>query len=101
NDTLIGGAGNDTLTGGGHNDHFVFSGAFGNDIIMDMNEGSDIRDVIEINGFGSSFDSFDEISPPPRKSAPTPSSTLTAIRSPSSASTRATFTPTISSSARA
>ncbi|HNS87799.1 MAG TPA: hypothetical protein PKH09_12925, partial [Parvularculaceae bacterium] len=40
---------------------FVFSGAFGNDIIMDMNEGSDIRDVIEINGFGSSFDSFDEI----------------------------------------
>ncbi len=61
NDTLIGGAGNDTLTGGSHNDRFVFSGAFGHDVIQDMNAGAFIRDVIEINGFGPAFDSFAEI----------------------------------------
>ena len=61
NDTLIGGSGDDTLTGGGQNDCFEFQGNIGADIITDFNEGSDIRDVVRLVGFGANFDTFSEI----------------------------------------
>lgn len=44
---LNGGAGNDVLTGGGGADRFVFSGAFGKDVITDF--GKD--DVIDLSAF--------------------------------------------------
>lgn len=43
-DTLDGGAGNDTLSGGVGVDRFVFSGAFGKDVVTDF----EAKDVIQL-----------------------------------------------------
>ncbi|MEM6482594.1 MAG: endonuclease/exonuclease/phosphatase family protein, partial [Pseudomonadota bacterium] len=40
-DTLIGGEGNDTLLGGAGSDAFFFEGLFGNDVVVDFNDGRD------------------------------------------------------------
>ncbi len=51
-DLLDGGKGDDLLTGGSGNDIFVFSGAFGNDTIMDFAQG----DKIDLSSFGTITD---------------------------------------------
>jgi RTX calcium-binding nonapeptide repeat (4 copies) len=59
--------GNDTLAGFGGNDTFVFkfdavnNVGMGADTINDFSAGLGIGDVIELNGYGSAFDSFAEI----------------------------------------
>ena len=45
-DTLNGGAGNDRLTGGQDDDTFIFEDAFGDDILLDFDEG----DLIDVSG---------------------------------------------------
>ncbi|MEM0899248.1 MAG: calcium-binding protein [Pseudomonadota bacterium] len=54
NDTLNGGAGNDTLSGNGSNDVFVFTGAFGNDVITDF-EATNANEDIDLSGVASIF----------------------------------------------
>ena len=50
-DTLDGGAGNDQLAGGGGGDVFVFTGAGGQDVILDFAKGQDIVQIAPgING---------------------------------------------------
>jgi len=56
NDVLNGGFGNDTMSGGAGVDRFVFSGAFGRDVISDFRTGADI---IDLSGRGLSFNALD------------------------------------------
>ena len=58
-DTLSGDAGDDTLTGGAGGDRFVFSGAFGDDLVVDFNRGQ--GDRLAISGYGKGLDSFAEL----------------------------------------
>jgi len=44
-DTIAGGAGNDRMRGGGGNDSFIFHASFGNDRILDFQDGKDMFDV--------------------------------------------------------
>lgn len=61
-DQLIGGAGDDTLTGGSGNDVFqFFAAAPGDDVITDFEAGSGSDDAIRLFGFGSAFDTFEEV----------------------------------------
>jgi Ca2+-binding RTX toxin-like protein len=60
-DTLNGGAGNDTMSGGAGNDTFIFATGSGADRITDMVEGAGVADVINLQGFGASFDTFGEV----------------------------------------
>ncbi|MFN7053335.1 MAG: calcium-binding protein, partial [Gemmobacter sp.] len=50
------GFGNDTMSGGAGVDRFVFSGAFGRDVISDFRTGADI---IDLSGRGLSFNALD------------------------------------------
>ncbi len=63
NDTLYGGAGNDTLTGDVGNDTFVFErfGASNADRILDFQAGAGVTDVINLQGFGTAFNTFGEV----------------------------------------
>jgi Ca2+-binding RTX toxin-like protein len=62
NDIMIGGLGNDTMNGNGGNDRFVFSGAFGNDVIngFDSNPtgGQDTLDVRDLGVTAANFASL-------------------------------------------
>jgi Ca2+-binding RTX toxin-like protein len=60
-DALNGGAGNDTIAGGAGNDTFVFSLGSNADRITDFVEGAGVADVINLQGFGASFDTFGEV----------------------------------------
>jgi Ca2+-binding RTX toxin-like protein len=60
-DTLTGGRGNDTLFGDAGNDLFVFSPGDDADEISGFTAGALTDDVIELNGFGGSFDTFAEV----------------------------------------
>jgi VCBS repeat-containing protein len=61
-DYLIGGAGNDRLTGRGGDDFFVFRPGFGHDTITDFAIGDPVdHDTLDLRGFGSAFDTIDEI----------------------------------------
>jgi Ca2+-binding RTX toxin-like protein len=59
---MIGGLGNDTMNGNGGNDRFVFSGAFGNDVIngFDSNPtgGQDTLDVRDLGVTAANFASL-------------------------------------------
>ncbi len=59
-DTMEGGAGNDTYTGAGQADLFVFSGAFGTDIITDFAATSD-AEKIDLQGVSAITDITDLI----------------------------------------
>ena len=52
-DRLDGGADDDTLTGGANEDTFVFSGAFGHDVVTDFGNGSDRFDMDPGLNFGA------------------------------------------------
>ncbi|ONG43954.1 hypothetical protein BKE38_28580, partial [Pseudoroseomonas deserti] len=60
NDRLVGGAGADDLTGGTGADTFVFTKGDGADKIMDFSATE--ADMIDWTGFGSSLDSYAEVS---------------------------------------
>lgn len=47
NDTLIGGDGNDTMNGGTGNDTYRFEGAFGQDLITNVDSGKNRHDVVQ------------------------------------------------------
>ncbi len=51
-DALSGGSGDDELTGGSGDDQFVFAGAFGNDVVTDLQN----SDVIDLTAFGAITD---------------------------------------------
>ncbi len=57
NDTITGGEGDDLLTGGFGSDLFVFSGAFGQDVIFDFDQLG--NDVLSVTGTGFVFADFD------------------------------------------
>jgi Ca2+-binding RTX toxin-like protein len=48
-DILNGGGGNDKLTGGSGTDTFVFSGAFGKDVVTDFNPTSSSHDILQFD----------------------------------------------------
>jgi Ca2+-binding RTX toxin-like protein len=56
--TLSGGGGDDVLTGLGGKDVFVFAPRGGSDLIIDFLDGSD---RLRVTGFGTSFDSTEEV----------------------------------------
>lgn len=50
NDTLDGGSGDDILTGGDGSDTFIFTGAFGHDILNDFDPATDSIEIYNDNG---------------------------------------------------
>lgn len=60
-DTLIGGPGADTMTGGAGDDAFVFQRGSGIDRIADLEPGSLTPDYVLLLGFGTAFDTFEEV----------------------------------------
>ncbi len=53
-DILVGGAGDDILTGDGGADTFMFQHGFGNDIISDFTDGTDLLDLTALGLFSAS-----------------------------------------------
>ncbi|WDI32475.1 choice-of-anchor Q domain-containing protein [Hyphococcus flavus] len=61
NDTLFGGGQNDLVTGGGGDDTFLFNLGNDIDVITDFTAGMGTEDVIQLNNFGTDFDTFAEV----------------------------------------
>ncbi|WP_088348188.1 MULTISPECIES: peroxidase family protein [Rhodomicrobium] len=57
-DTLDGGAGNDELTGGAGVDTFVFSGVFGTDMILDLDDAGGGQDILDLTAFDMAFENL-------------------------------------------
>ena len=60
-DLLIGGAGSDTLTGGADNDIFEYGVGDGADTITDFDAGLGFGEFVQLDDFGSAFDTLAEI----------------------------------------
>jgi Ca2+-binding RTX toxin-like protein len=51
-DFIDGGTGADRLSGGGNSDRFIFKGSFGDDVVLDFEDGSD---KLDLSGYGLTF----------------------------------------------
>ncbi|WDI30837.1 calcium-binding protein [Hyphococcus flavus] len=60
-DLIFGGVQNDLLTGGLGNDTFLYNAGNDIDVITDFVAGAGTEDVIELNNFGTDFDTFAEV----------------------------------------
>ncbi|WDI32474.1 hypothetical protein PUV54_04605 [Hyphococcus flavus] len=60
-DLLFGGVQNDRITGGSGNDTFLYNAGNDIDLITDFAAGMGTEDVIELNNFGTDFDTFAEV----------------------------------------
>ncbi|WDI32473.1 M10 family metallopeptidase [Hyphococcus flavus] len=60
-DLIFGGVQNDLLTGGLGNDTFLYNAGNDIDVITDFVAGMGTEDVIELNNFGTDFDTFAEV----------------------------------------
>ena len=62
-DTLNGGDGNDLLVGGGGTDTFIFAAGSGNDVITDINLGTNAShdDIIDLSAAGTGWTSAADV----------------------------------------